>query len=164
MKIKYPISLKQILLFSFLIILVLGVSTTLISTLIRADDKIKAEENNFALNGRTAQTVQTSFENIQNNSFVFFEAFSAVKSASGKKEIEDAFFRSNQDLLFVFSNETGLLISPSAKDFEDSVKAFLKSPEAEPASAEQGEGPHSRPGRRDRAPDTGRVPRASEPC
>ena len=44
MKIKYPISLKQILLFSFLIILVLGVSTALVSTLVRADDKIKAEE------------------------------------------------------------------------------------------------------------------------
>ena len=48
MKIKYPISLKQILLFSFLIILVLGVSTSLVSTLIRADDRIKAEENNLA--------------------------------------------------------------------------------------------------------------------
>lgn len=54
MKIKYPISLKQILLFSFLIILVLGVSTSLVSTLIRADDRIKAEENNLALNSRTA--------------------------------------------------------------------------------------------------------------
>ena len=85
MKIKYPISLKQILLFSFLIILVLGVSTTLVSTLIRTDDKIKAEENNFALNGRTAQTVQSVFENFQNNSFVLFEAFSAVNSDAGKK-------------------------------------------------------------------------------
>ena len=114
MKIKFPISLKQILLFSFLIILVLGVSTTLISTLIRADDKIKAEENNFALNGRTAQTVEASFENIQNNSFVLFEAFSAVNSAAAKKELGDAFFRSNQDVLFVFSPETELLVNPSA--------------------------------------------------
>lgn len=132
MKIKYPISLKQILLFSFLIILVLSVSTTLISTLIRSDDKIKAEENNFALNGRTAQTVQASFENIQNNSFVLFEAFSAVNSPAAKKELADAFFRSNQDILFVSSNETGLLLSPSAQAFEDKVKAFLKSPQAEP--------------------------------
>ena len=132
MKIKFPISLKQILLFSFLIILVLGVSTTLISTLIRADDKIKAEENNFALNGRTAQTVQTSFENIQNNSFVLFEAFSAVNSAAAKKELGDAFFRSNQDILFLSSKETGLLLSPSAREFENAVKTFLKTPEVEP--------------------------------
>ena len=67
MKIKYPISLKQILLFSFLIILVLGVSTSLVSTLIRADDRIKAEENNLALNSRTAQTDETEFENIKSN-------------------------------------------------------------------------------------------------
>ena len=78
MKIKYPISLKQILLFSFLIILGLGVSTALVSTLIRTDDRIKAEENNLALNGRTAQTVQASFDNIQSNSYVLFEAFSAA--------------------------------------------------------------------------------------
>ncbi|MBQ1661081.1 MAG: hypothetical protein II054_01130, partial [Treponema sp.] len=77
-KIKYPISLKQILLFSFLIILVLGVSTALVSTLVRQDDKIKAEENNLALNGRTAQTVQNSFENMKSNSYLLFESFSAV--------------------------------------------------------------------------------------
>ena len=132
MKIKFPISLKQILLFSFLIILVLGVSTALVSTLIRADDKIKAEENNFALNGRTAQTVEASFENIQNNSFVLFEAFSAVNGAAAKKELGDAFFRSNQDVLFVSSEETGLLLSSSAESYEDSIKAFFKSPDVEP--------------------------------
>ena len=84
MKIKYPISLKQIALFSFLIILVLGVSTALVSTLVRADDKIRAEENNLALNGRTAQTVRTSLDNIQGNSYVLFEAFS-VDGDSGER-------------------------------------------------------------------------------
>ena len=132
MKIKFPISLKQILLFSFLIILVLGVSTALVSTLIRADDKIKAEENNFALNGRTAQTVESSFENIQNNSFVLFEAFSTVDSEAGKKELGQAFFRSNQDVLFLSSEETGLLLSSSAEKFEESIRSFLSSSEAEP--------------------------------
>ena len=132
MKIKFPISLKQILLFSFLIILVLGVSTALVSTLIRADDKIKAEENNFALNGRTAQTVESSFENIQNNSFVLFEAFSTVDSEVGKKELGQAFFRSNQDVLFLSSEETGLLLSSSAEKFEESIRSFLSSSEAEP--------------------------------
>lgn len=102
MKIKFPISLKQIILFSFLIILVLCVSTTLISTLIRADDKIKAEENNFALNGRTAQTVQASFENIQNNSYVLFEAFSAVNSAAGKKRTQQCFLPLQSGYSFCF--------------------------------------------------------------
>lgn len=125
MKIKYPISLKQILLFSFLIILVLGVSTTLVSTLIRADDRIKADENNLALNGRTAQTVQSSFENIQNNSYVFFQAFSALNSSERKSELKDAFFRANQDILFVSSEETGLLLNPEAAAFEGAVEDFI---------------------------------------
>ena len=130
MKIKYPISLKQILLFSFLIILVLGVSTTLVSTLIRSDDRIKAEENNLALNGRTAHTIESAFANIQNNSYVLFEAVSAITDSARKKEIADAFFRSNQDILFVYSQETGLLINPEAKAAEAKIKAFMKSPEA----------------------------------
>ena len=137
MKIKYPISLKQILLFSFLIIFVLGVSTTLVSTLVRADDKIKAEENNFALNGRTAQTVQAAFENVQNNSYVLFEAFSAVEGAADKKELGDAFFRSNQDVLFVFSPETELLVNPSASEKLTAIKEFLSSPELTAVTADK---------------------------
>ncbi len=130
MKIKYPISLKQILLFSFLIILFLGVSTTLVSTLIRSDDRIKAEESNLALNGRTAQTIESSFENIQNNSYVFFEAFSAVQEDVQKKELSDAFFRSNQDILFVFSPETDLLVNPEADSAEADIQAFINSSDA----------------------------------
>lgn len=129
MKIKYPISLKQILLFSFLIILVLGVSTALVSTLVRADDKIKAEENNLALNGRTAQTVQSAFENMQSNSYILFESFSVVADEKQKKELGDAFFRSNQDILFVSSPETDLLFNPEYEKFAAGVRAFLGTPE-----------------------------------
>ena len=133
MKIKHPISLKQILLFSFLIILVLGVSTTLVSTLVRQDDKIKAEENNLALNGRTAQTVQSSFENIQSNSYILFESFSVVADENQKKQLGDAFFRSNPDILFVLSPETDLLFNPEYEKFGASLRVFLES--KEPAGA-----------------------------
>lgn len=129
MKIKYPISLKQILLFSFLIILVLGVSTSLVSTLIRADDRIKAEENNLALNSRTAQTVETAFENIKSNTYFLFEAFYAVNDSKQKAALAQSFFRSNQDVLFVSSEETGLLFNPSAEQFSQAVKDFLETPE-----------------------------------
>ena len=130
MKIKFPISLKQILLFSFLIILVLGVSTALVSGLVRNDDRIKAEENNFALNGRTAQTVESSFENIQGNSYVLFEAFETTDSVIQQDKLADSFFRSNPDVLFISSPQTGLLFSPEGADFEDAVEDFLESPQA----------------------------------
>lgn len=135
MKIKYPISLKQILLFSFLIILVLGVSTSLVSTLIRADDRIKAEENNLALNSRTAQTVETAFENIKSNTYFLFEAFYAVNDSKQKAALAQSFFRSNQDVLFVSSEETGLLFNPSYEQFSQAVKDFLKTPELKNAGA-----------------------------
>ena len=60
-KIKFPIALKHILLFSSLIILVLGLTTFLVSTLVRGNDRIKAEENNHTINARTAETIQIEF-------------------------------------------------------------------------------------------------------
>lgn len=126
MKIKYPISLKQILLFSFLIILVLGVSTALVSTLIRQDDKIKAEENNLALNGRTAQTIESAFENIQSNSYIFFKAFAMAQTETEQKEFINEFFLSNPDVLFVFGGGAGLCINPSYIENKSAIEPLVQ--------------------------------------
>ena len=126
MKIRFPISLKQIILFSLLIILVLGVSASLVSTMIRTDERIKAEENNLTLNGRTAQTLQASFENIQNNSFVLFEALSKVSDITYKNDLVQTFFKSNPDVLFLNSPETELALSIEAKRYEAKLNSFLK--------------------------------------
>lgn len=126
MKIRFPISLKQIILFSLLIILVLGVSTSLVSTMIRTDERIKAEENNLTLNGRTAQTLQSSFENIQNNSFVLFEALSKVSDSTYKNDLIQTFFKSNPDVLFLNSPETELALSIETKRYESKLNSFLK--------------------------------------
>lgn len=129
MKIKYPISLKQILLFSFLILLVLGVSTTLVSTLIRQDDRNKAEENNLTLNGRTAQTIQSTFENAKSNSYVLFESYSAAGEENQKK-LGDAFFQVNPDILFISSPETDMLFSPGNGKYAAGIRVLLDSSEA----------------------------------
>ncbi len=114
MKIKYPISLKQILLFSLLIILVLGVSTALVSTLVRSDDRIKAEENNLTINERTAATIQSAFENVQNTSFILFDAVSRIDDESKIDGLFDEFFKANQDILFVYGSDTGLKLNGSS--------------------------------------------------
>ena len=129
MKIKYPISLKQILLFSFLILLVLGVSTTLVSTLIRQDDRNKAEENNLTLNGRTAQTIQSTLQNAKSNSYVLFESYSAANEENQKK-LGDAFFQVNPDILFISSPETDMLFSPEYGKYAAGVRVLLESPDA----------------------------------
>ncbi|MBP5402108.1 MAG: HAMP domain-containing protein [Treponema sp.] len=120
-KIKHPISLKHILLFSSLIILVLGVSTFLVSTLVRSDDKLKAEENNYTINARTAETVQLTFSGIKNNSYALFEAVSLMNAISDKaaankvtvnKLITD-YFNVNKDIVFILSPDTGIKVNPS---------------------------------------------------
>lgn len=124
-KIKFPIALKHILLFSFLIILVLGLTTFLVSTLVRGDDRRKAEENNHTINARTAQTVQQTFTNAQKNSYILFDAFSKIKEPAKKggqasQEVRASliadFFRVNDDIIFVFSPDTNLKVNPSFKE------------------------------------------------
>ena len=136
-KIKFPISLKHILLFSALIILVLGVSTFLVSTLVRGDDRRKAEENNHTINARTAETVQLTFSSIQNNSYILFDAVSKLKEKDGganSSQLINDFFNVNRDVIFIFSPDTNLKINPSyeaekipAKEIQDFIESKHKS-------------------------------------
>ena len=136
-KIKFPISLKHILLFSALIILVLGVSTFLVSTLVRGDDRRKAEENNHTINARTAETVQLTFSSIQNNSYILFDAVSKLKEKGGganSSQLINDFFNVNRDVIFIFSPDTNLKINPSyeaekipAKEIQDFIESKHKS-------------------------------------
>ncbi|MBR5966687.1 MAG: adenylate/guanylate cyclase domain-containing protein [Treponema sp.] len=126
-KIKYPIALKHILLFSVLIMLVLGLTTFLVSTLVRGDDKRKAEENNHTINARTAETVQLAFSNVQKNSYVLFDAISKLKLGGDKTQkaaaaLLDDFFRVNADVIFILSPDTGFKVNPAFKGKEISQK------------------------------------------
>ena len=134
-KIKFPIALKHILLFSSLIILVLGLTTFLVSTLVRGNDRIKAEENNHTINARTAETVQIAFTNAQKNSYMLFDAITNARIRGGKSEeftarMLDDFFRVNGDIIFILSQDTGFKVNPAfygkgftKKAVEDFVKA-----------------------------------------
>ena len=141
-KIKFPISLKHILLFSALIILVLGVSTFLVSTLVRGDDRRKAEENNHTINARTAETVQLTFSSVQNNSYILFDAVSklngktAQNAGSDSEQLVSDFFNVNRDVVFIFSPDTDLKINPSYSNENiepDAVLNFIKSKNLEGA-------------------------------
>lgn len=122
-KIKFPISLKQILLFSSLIILVLGVSTFLVSTLIRANDRVNAEENNHTINGRTANTIEIIFDDIVNNSFVLFDGTSKVSNNSEKQNLINNYFTSNENVIFISSEDTNLKINPK---FDNELSSKIK--------------------------------------
>lgn len=134
-KIKFPIALKHILLFSSLIILVLGLTTFLVSTLVRGNDRIKAEENNHTINARTAETIQISFTNAQKNSYMLFDAILNRHLDGGKMEgfaarMLDDFFRVNENIIFILGQDIGFKVNPAfygkgltKKTVEDFVKA-----------------------------------------
>src|SRR5574344_112367 len=71
-KVKFPISFKLILIFTILIVAVLGLTTYMVSTLVRSDEQVKAEENNHTINSRTAETVGNTFVTMQNNAAGLF--------------------------------------------------------------------------------------------
>ena len=134
-KIKFPIALKHILLFSSLIILVLGLTTFLVSTLVRGNDRIKAEENNHTINARTAETIQISFTNAQKNSYMLFDAISNRRMDGGNMDkfaarMLDDFFRVNGNIIFILGQDIGFKVNPAfygkgftKKAVEDFVKA-----------------------------------------
>ena len=134
-KIKFPIALKHILLFSSLIILVLGLTTFLVSTLVRGNDRIKAEENNHTINARTAETIQISFTNAQKNSYMLFDAISNRRMDGGNMDkfaarMLDDFFRVNSNIIFILGQDIGFKVNPAfygkgftKKAVEDFVKA-----------------------------------------
>ncbi|MBO4547413.1 MAG: HAMP domain-containing protein [Treponema sp.] len=134
-KIKFPIALKHILLFSSLIILVLGLTTFLVSTLVRGNDRIKAEENNHTINARTAETIQISFTYAQKNSYMLFDAISNRRMDGGNMDkfaarMLDDFFRVNGNIIFILGQDIGFKVNPAfygkgftKKAVEDFVKA-----------------------------------------
>lgn len=90
-KVKMPISLKLIVIFSTLIVIVLGVTTYMVSTLIRSDEQAKAEENNLTINGRTAQTVEDTFINLQNNAAGLINTVSLIPYSDQKSAVHNLF-------------------------------------------------------------------------
>jgi len=117
-KVKYPISLKLGLIFSILVILVLGVTTYMVSTLVRGDERIKAEENNHTINGRTAETVQSMFVFTQNEAAGFLNTITLIDAAERQKSAGNLFAdycARNKETIFLSGPSFDLHCNP---DFE----------------------------------------------
>lgn len=118
-RVKVPISLKLVTIFSVLVIVVLGLTTYMVSTLVRKDEQQKAEENNYTINARTAETVQTLILNEQTNATGFLNSLQMI-SADKTFDLKAAavfndYCERNAQTIFIYSNKFGLQFS---KDFE----------------------------------------------
>lgn len=118
-KIRFPISLKLILIFSLLIIVVLGISTYMVATMVRSDEQVKAEENNHTINGRTAVVIQDTFDYVERNAIVLLDSLDVLQKQEKKSvsvdtdSLFDSYFLQNPSLLFLYKKTTGLKTTPS---------------------------------------------------
>jgi adenylate cyclase len=136
-KAKFPISLKLITIFSLLVILVLGVTTYMVSSLVRNDERIKAEENNHTINGRTAETVQIVFVNAQNNAAGLLSEFSFLPSSADSTVADNlfaAYCDRNRDTVFISGPGLGIRYNAYFKrahpDVESQTDSWFKANEA----------------------------------
>lgn len=134
-KVKIPISLKLVTIFSVLVIVVLGLTTYMVSTLVRNDEQQKAEENNYTINARTAETVQTLILGEQTNATGYLNSLQMIFSDSAYEAKRDAVFNDycdrNNDTIFVYSEKFGLQFNGGFEKLhsgsEKKADAWLKS-------------------------------------
>lgn len=129
-KVKYPIGMKLVVLFTVLVVLVLGLSTAIVVYMVSRDSKVKAEDSNNTLNVVTSEAVQSLIVANQNNTLGFFNEVVLSRNKNAEKEMFEDFCVRNNDILFIQSPVTGLKVSPKAaldkadceKDFDHYLK------------------------------------------
>ena len=111
-KVKVPISLKLVSIFSILVIVILVSITLMVSTLVRDDEQKKAEENNLTINTRSAQTIENSILNAQANANGFFNTLILLESEEDYKKKAELLFEDycsrNTDTIFLYSSDIGM--------------------------------------------------------
>ncbi len=111
-KVKVPISLKLVSIFSVLVIVILVLITSMVSTIVRDDERKKAEENNLTINTRSAQTIENSILNAQANANGFFNTLLLLESNEDYERRAELLFEDycqrNTDTVFLYSSDIGM--------------------------------------------------------
>jgi adenylate cyclase len=120
-KARLPIAVKLVSLVTTLLVLSLGVITALVSILVSADVKLTAEDNNFSINQRTAEAIQTRLSGVNAAAALLFHDIESLKynpnyNSNNQDEAENSianlFFEQNPQIAAVsldgkyFINET----------------------------------------------------------
>ncbi|MFA6937240.1 MAG: adenylate/guanylate cyclase domain-containing protein [Treponema sp.] len=123
-KVSFPISFKLILIFAGLVLLVLGITTYMVSTLVRNDEKIKAEETNLTINERTAETVSTMFVSLQNGAAGLFNSLMLLseddRNLASDLMVKDYFSR-NKSVVFMKEKYIGFQLNPELNIYKAQI-------------------------------------------
>ena len=113
-RVKQPIGVKLVVIISFLLILAVGGVTYAVSYFVSQDTRSNAEENNLAINSRTASDTENRINSAVSSVTMFLDLMTgAVKDDESAKEIEKLFFDRNRDIVAVYYSraESGVLLA-----------------------------------------------------
>lgn len=112
-KVKFPIGVKLAFIFSATILISLG-SVSVISTYIMGQDvRRTAEQNNFDINQRAADTIEYKLSGIRSGVFQLLDLMNSIQGgakSSGAREATSLFFERNSDVAGIYilsSSEQG---------------------------------------------------------
>lgn len=115
-QIKVPISLKQILLFSGLIIFVLGFITFIVASFTYDNATRDAQVDVFNVNFQVAKNTERAIDEVVNGSHLLFEAQEESKNKLYNEKLIQSFFQSNENVIFIFGGMSGFRINPKLED------------------------------------------------
>ena len=126
-RVRHPIGVKLGAIFSFLVILVLGITVALVYILFANDQRVSAKSNTISINETTANAVQLQLQNIQGNTNNFLNVLYVLKDDIHYEEEAAYFFEelytANPDILFVYTKNSGYRASPV---FQEALPAAQK--------------------------------------
>ena len=113
-KVKYPISLQIISIFSILVVLALGIITVLVTYFMSEDVRRTAEENNHTINSRSASEVNSAFTSVQSNVFLLIDMLNASSSFENLgNQTVSLFFERNPSIISISLPDGTELQNPS---------------------------------------------------
>ncbi len=114
-RVSRPIGAKLIGIISAIIVIALGGVTYLVSYFITQDIRMSAEENNLAINSRTASDCENRIETAVASVTMFVDLLkNAGESETEVKSVENLFFDRNRDIVAVYLPVTGRLFTSTA--------------------------------------------------
>jgi adenylate cyclase len=99
LRVQFPIGLKLVTIITILLLFSLGLIAALVSIMVSQDVRVTAEDNNFAVNQRSAAGAETILTMVRSNIFVLLDTLT-VMGGSGEIPLQavDVFFERNQDI------------------------------------------------------------------
>ncbi|MCR5399980.1 MAG: HAMP domain-containing protein, partial [Treponema sp.] len=118
LRVRHPIGVKLISIISAIVVVALGGVTYAVSYFVSNDVKTSAEENNLAINSRTASDVESRIDSTVASVSMFLDLIEdAGSNITEKKSLENLFFDHNKSVVALYVQDT--------KDFFVSQAFFI---------------------------------------